>query len=146
MTNFQRRLGDHFPPNSTSDEMNLSIDFDGVLHDDYLGFHDGTCYGPLIEGGREALTILSRHFKIIILTAKAKPSRPLVNGKTGETLVWEWLREKELDSFISEVTSEKPRALAYIDDKGVKFLNWKAIFETEPFSRLKSNLDKTTKE
>ena len=80
------------------------------------------------------------------MTAKAKPSRPLVNGKTGETLVWEWLREKELDSFISEVTSEKPRALAYIDDKGVKFLNWKAIFETEPFSRLKSNLDKTTKE
>ena len=29
---------------------NLGIDFDGVIHNDNLGFHDGTVYGEPIEG------------------------------------------------------------------------------------------------
>ena len=29
-----------------------------------------------------------------------------------------------MDKFITKVTSEKPRAVAYIDDKAIKFEDW----------------------
>ena len=118
-----------FPPEFKNEELNLGIDFDGVLHDDYLGFHDGTLYGSLIPGARESLELLSKKYKLIIFSAKAKPSRPLVEGKTGKELIWEWLKRHELNNFISEVTAEKPRAFAYIDDKAIRFLNWESTIE-----------------
>ena len=64
-----------------------------------------------------------------IFTAKAKPDRGLVNGKTGTQLIWEWLKKHEMDEFVTKVTAEKPRAVAYIDDKGVKFESWKKYWK-----------------
>jgi hypothetical protein len=103
---------------------NVCIDFDGVIHNDYLGFHDGTIYGDIIHGAKDAIINLSKEYTIIIFTAKAKPDRPLINGKTGVELIWDWLKKHEIDMYIKEVTSEKPRALTYIDDKAIRFENW----------------------
>ena len=103
---------------------NLGIDFDGVIHDDDLGFHDGTVYGLPIKGSLEAIKLLSNHFNIIIFTAKAKKDRPVVNGKTGTELVREWLKKYDVLKYVSDITAEKPRALLYIDDKGFRFNNW----------------------
>jgi len=114
-----------FPSEFRNEVKNLGIDFDGVIHDDYLGFHDGTIYGDLIQGTKESLELLAKDYRLIIFTAKAKPSRPLVNGKTGIELIWEWLSKNGLSNLISEVTAEKPRAFAYIDDKAIRFSNWK---------------------
>jgi FMN phosphatase YigB (HAD superfamily) len=108
---------------------NIGVDFDGVLHDNNLGFHDGTIYGEPLPGAIEAIKQLSLNFKIIIYTAKAKSDRPLVNGKTGTELVCEWLENHKILKYIQEVTSEKPRALIYIDDKGYRFENWKATLD-----------------
>jgi hypothetical protein len=113
-----------FPSEFKNEVNNLGIDFDGVIHDDYLGFYDGTIYGDLIHGSKESLELLAKNYKLIIFTAKAKPSRPLVNGKTGVELIWEWLSKNGLSHLISEVTAEKPRAFAYIDDKAIRFSNW----------------------
>ena len=71
-----------YPPGFEKDSKNLAIDFDGVIHDFSKGYHDGTCYGDPIKGSLEAIKKLSIDYNIIIFTAKAKPSRPLVNGKT----------------------------------------------------------------
>ena len=49
---------------------------------------------------------------------------PLINGKTGTELVWEWLKKYEIDTLITDVTAEKPRAVCYIDDKAIQFINW----------------------
>ena len=63
-------------------------------------------------------------------TCKAKPDRGLVDGKTGIELVWEWLKKYDMDKFVTKVTAEKPRAVAYIDDKGIRFENnWKQVLE-----------------
>jgi len=108
-----------------SEESNtVAIDFDGVIHSHELGFHDGTIYGTPIEGSLEALKTLSSKYKIVLYTAKAKADRPLINGKTGIELVWLWLTKYNMDSYISEVTAEKPRAICYVDDKAIRFLNW----------------------
>ena len=105
-------------------QKNIGIDFDGVIHDDNKGFHDGTIYGEPIEGSLEAIRKLSSNFNIIIFTAKAKPDRPLINGKNGVELVKEWLIKYGIEKCVSEITSEKPRAILYIDDKGFRFDNW----------------------
>jgi hypothetical protein len=118
-----------FPPGFENDENNISIDFDGVIHKFDKGYYDGTCYGEPIKGSIEAIKMLSKKFNVIIFTAKAKPCRPIVNGKTGKELVTEWLEKYGVMQYVSEVTAEKPRANIYIDDKGYHFKNWNDTIE-----------------
>ena len=102
----------------------LAIDFDGVIHDHNLGFHDGTVYGNPIPGAIEAIKKLSKKYKIVIFTCKANPKRPLIKGKTGPELIWEWLEKHDLKSCVEDVTYDKINALYYIDDKAISFNNW----------------------
>lgn len=113
------------PPGFENELKNIAIDFDGVIHNFDKGWHDGTCYGDPLPGSIEAIKKLSKHYNIIIFTAKVKPSRPLVNGKNGHELVSEWLDKYGILDYIDEITCEKPRAQIYIDDKGYKFNTWK---------------------
>ena len=103
----------------------IAIDFDGVIHNWDKGWHDGTCYGEPIEGAIDSIKELSKDYNIIIFTAKCKPDRPMVNGKSGYQLVLEWLIKYGLDDYVNEITCEKPRAQIYIDDKGYYFQSWK---------------------
>lgn len=102
----------------------IGIDFDGVIHKNSKGLYDGTIYDEPVKDVEEALKLISKRYTIIIYTAKAKSDRPLVNGKTGTELVLEWLQKYNLAQYISTVTAEKPRAVVYIDDKGIRFENW----------------------
>lgn len=113
-----------FPPEFATEAKNLAIDFDGVIHNAFKGFYDGTCYGEPLPGALEAIPILAKNYKIIIFTAKAKPDRPLINGKTGTELVSDWLEKYGVLKYVSEITSEKPRAILYIDDNAFRFKNW----------------------
>lgn len=114
----------NFPPSLRTDNSVLAIDFDGVVHDSNKGWHDGTCYGSPVPGSLDALKLLSKKYKIVIFTAKAKKDRPLVNGKTGHDLVHEWLTFHGVIDYISEITAEKPRAILYIDDNAYRFEKW----------------------
>jgi len=108
----------------------IGIDFDGVLHRCSKGFYDGTIYDPPIPGARYALEELSKKFVIIVYSAKARSDRPLIDGKTGAELIWEWLKKYDMDQFVKDVTAEKPRAVFYIDDKAVRFSGvWYDTFE-----------------
>ena len=110
---------------NNEDKNTIAIDFDGVIHKNSKGYYDGTIYDEPVEGSKEALEELSKKYDVVVFTAKAKPDRGLVNGKTGTQLVWEWLKEHKMDKFVTKVTAEKPRAVAYIDDKGITFDSWK---------------------
>ena len=114
----------HVPPGFENELNNVAIDFDGVIHNFDKGWHDGTCYGEPLPGSINAIKSLSKKYNIIIFTAKAKKNRPLVNGKTGVELVEEWLEKYGLIDFVSEITSEKPRAKIYIDNNGYRFESW----------------------
>ena len=117
MTNF-------YPPGLEHEKQNLAIDFDGVIHNADKGWGDGTCYGEPLPGAIDAIKRLSENYNIVIFTAKAKSDRPLVNGKTGAKLVYEWLQKYKIEQYVSSVTSDKPRAELYIDDNGYRFENW----------------------
>lgn len=114
----------NFPPGFENDSNNLAIDFDGVIHNMDKGFYDGTCYGNPIPGSIESIRELSKKYKIIIFSAKAKMDRPLINGKNGIQLIEEWLEKHGILDCIQEITSEKPRAILYIDDNAYRFNNW----------------------
>tara|TARA_A100001515_G_scaffold134538_1_gene124740 strand:- start:219 stop:608 length:390 start_codon:yes stop_codon:yes gene_type:complete len=118
----------HVPPGMEGQLNNLAIDFDGVVHTFDKGWHDGTCYGQPIEGSLDAIRTLSSKYKIIIFSAKVRPDRPLVDGKTGHDLVKEWLTKHDVMKYVSDITHEKPRAEFYIDDKAIEFRNnWAEI-------------------
>jgi phosphoheptose isomerase len=110
---------------------NVAVDFDGVIYKNSKGFHDGTIYDDPVEGAYEGLERLSKYYNVIVWTAKARSDRGLVNGKTGAELIWEWLEKEGMSKFVSEVTAEKPRGVAYIDDKAIRFTGWKELFENE---------------
>ena len=115
---------------SFPDELkNIAVDFDGVIHKNSKGYYDGTIYDEPMEGAKESLKKLSEKYDVVIFTAKAKPDRGLVNGKTGTQLVWEWLKKNKMDKFVTKVTAEKPRAVQYIDDKGIKFESWEKYWD-----------------
>lgn len=111
------------------EEINIGVDFDGVIHKCSKGYYDGSIYDEPIQGSFEALKKLSEKYTVIVYTCKAKPDRGLVNGKTGTELVWQWLKNHNMAQFVSKVTSEKPRAVAYIDDKSIKFKEWSSCLK-----------------
>jgi len=115
----------HVPPGFEEELNNIAIDFDGVIHNFDKGWHDGTCYGNPMPGSIEAIKTLSKKYNIVLFTAKVKPDRPLVNGKTGKELVKDWLEKHDILQYIKQITCEKPRAQIYIDDKGYRFTDWK---------------------
>lgn len=102
----------------------VSVDFDGVIHDCSRGFQDGTIYGEPTDGSLQALRSLSEHHDLIVFSVRAREDRPLINGKTGTELIWEWLKKYNVESYVKEVTCKKPRAAFYIDDKAIEFQSW----------------------
>ena len=118
------------PPGFENELKNIAVDFDGVIHTFDKGWHDGTCYGKPLDGALDAIKRLSKFFNVIIFSAKVRPDRPLVDGKTGYELVDEWLIKHDIRKYVTEITHEKPRAKFYIDDKAIEFKNnWEEILE-----------------
>lgn len=117
-------MANFYPPGFEKNKKTIALDFDGVIHDAYEGWGDGTCYGEPLPGALEAIKSLSEKYKVVIFTAKARIDRPLVNGKTGAFLVLKWLEKYNVDQYVSLITSEKPRAELYVDDNGYRFENW----------------------
>jgi hypothetical protein len=116
------------PPGLENELNTLAVDFDGVVHTFDKGWHDGTCYGEPIKGSLDSLKCLAEDWRLVIFSAKVKPDRPLVDGKTGYELVDEWLTKHGVRDIIDEITFEKPRADYYIDDKAIEFTdNWDEI-------------------
>jgi len=124
-----RKRSDFLDFVNNNEKSTLVIDFDNVIHNMDKHWHDGTIYGEPILETKKYLEKLSNKFNLIIYTCKANPNRPLINNKTGIELIWGWLKKNKLHTYISEVTFGKPNAIAYIDDKAIRFTGWKKCYE-----------------
>lgn len=106
--------------NNVSDNKKIAIDFDGVVHD-FKNPVSGRRMGNPIDGTKRALdTLKSRGYEIIIFSYWAKDDLSI---KT----IADWL-----DYFncpYDDITNIKPNAIAYIDDRGIKFTNWQEIID-----------------
>jgi len=93
----------------------IAFDFDGVIHRYSKKWYDGTIYDEPIKGSQEALRQLSNKYKVVIVTSRT----PIKDIK-------QWLSFWDFDEY--EVTNQKIPALAYIDDRAIRFEgNWDTI-------------------
>jgi predicted phosphatase len=92
----------------------IAIDFDNVLHD-YDGWKDGTIYGkPVKDSVKMTKLLVDRGFKLVVFTTREDTKA-----------VSKWLQK---NGFVQmDVTNVKPIAVAYIDDRGIRFTNWEDI-------------------
>ena len=99
----------------------IAIDFDGVIHKYSKGWEDGEIYDKPMEGVLEALRILYlKGYGITVFTTR----EDLADVKS-------WIRKQYNREYPNSemielnVTNYKPKAIAYIDDRAIRFTNWK---------------------
>lgn len=85
----------------------IAIDFDGVLNN-YKGYDPDNLETPR-KGVKQFLETLNKKYTIIIHSTR--PSDKIEH----------WLHQNKLDTYIQRVTQNKPPAIAYIDDRAIRF-------------------------
>jgi len=99
--------------------MILAIDFDGVIHDNKHPI-EGRRMGPPIKGAKEALeTFIKRGDTIIVFT--------VWGGVKGQKTISDFMHYYHLP--FNQITNIKPQADVYIDDKGLRFINWEEVLK-----------------
>jgi hypothetical protein len=100
----------------------IAIDFDGVIHKYSKGWLDGSIYDEPNEGCFEALQeLFNLGYELVIYTCRA-------NDPVGAEQMAVWMQEqmkKTNTAFNFSYTAYKPVAKCYIDDRAIRFLNWR---------------------
>lgn len=96
----------------------ICVDFDGVIHAFSKGWHDGSIYDKPVPGTRDALEkLINGGFEVVIYTIRD-------DNKAIEA----WLKKWQLPKL--RITQKKIMALAYIDDRGIRFQgNWEDVIK-----------------
>lgn len=105
----------------------VAVDFDGVIHSYDKGWRDGTIYGSPIDGAFEGLLRLMGDYAVFIFTARDAASvAEWIQLKSGIPCVVHVNPSMEFWSVQGEllVTNRKFPAVAYIDDRAIRFVNW----------------------
>jgi hypothetical protein len=107
----------------------VAADFDGVIHAYSRGWLDGSIYDEPIPGAFDALRSLMERYAVFIHTTRdpATVGR-WVKDRSGIETAWSE-DENSVGEFWNDktcilVTRRKLPALAYIDDRGIRFTSW----------------------
>ncbi|MEU5043203.1 hypothetical protein [Streptomyces griseorubiginosus] len=133
------------PAEKPSRPQTIAVDFDGVIHQYSRGWQDGTIYDPPMPGAIDSLRILMDTYAVFIHTTR------------DATTVAAWLAERGFDTVVDIegpkhpkrefwneqgallVTNRKLPAVAYIDDRAIRFQSWKqalADMERPPYTSI----------
>lgn len=105
--------------------MNIAVDFDGVIHRYSKDWRDGTIYDPPMPGCREALEkLIEEGHEIIVYTTRIFCRDGRVDEGKLEELV-NWMDAHEIPFDQVHTAAGKPIAHVYVDDRAVRFTNWK---------------------
>ena len=105
----------------------VAVDFDGVIHAYGNGWQDGSIYDGPVPGAFDALRKLQESYAVVIHTTRDPwQVGPWLAEKGGFTYVVDpglslqfWNEQGSL-----LVTNRKLPAVAYIDDRGIRFTSW----------------------
>ena len=102
------------------DEQTIAIDFDGCIHAYTRGWRRGELYDIPVPGVFQTIQYLQeKGYKIVILTV-----RDPAQHKAIKQWCEMWAERRGLVFKDVEITNMKPRAVAYIDDHGIRFTTW----------------------
>ncbi len=105
----------------------ICVDFDGVIHRYSKGWQDGAIYDPPMEGAKEELErLVSKDYKVIILTTRLNPEvNDDINLEKNKISKWLSANGFQRGTHYHDITAVKPIAGIYIDDRALRFTNWK---------------------
>lgn len=104
----------------------IAIDFDGVIHKYSKGWHDGTAYDVPVEGAIEAIEALMLSYTVFVHTSrdlKEVQNWFGVNTHIGTEIINDD-RKFYINKNLLGLSNRKLPAIAYIDDRGIRFTNW----------------------
>jgi hypothetical protein len=113
------------------DRKTIAIDFDGVIHSYTSGWKGAdTIPDPPTPGAIEWLAEAHSRFEVAIYSTRAETAE-------GRRAIAAWLRKNGLHEIILaqiKITSAKPMALIYLDDRGWQFTGtFPSLDEIEAF-------------
>jgi hypothetical protein len=107
----------------------VAVDFDGVIHAYSKGWQDGTIYDEPLPGAFDSLRALMETYAVFIHTTRdpATVGR-WIKAQSGIETAWFEVIE-DVPEFWNEqgvllITSRKFPAVAYIDDRAIRFESW----------------------
>lgn len=102
----------------------IAVDFDGVIHRYSKGWRDGSIYDSPVEGAREALARIHARYEVVIFTTRVNPAMRGADSQMDRILAWLEAQGFRRGEHFDDITHVKPPALAYIDDRAVRFTAW----------------------
>ena len=133
----------------------VAIDFDGVIHKYSKGWHDGTIYDPPIKGAFEYIKkLMDSGYSVFVLSTRSPGqikewllfwtmvSEYEAEGTGHDPLLWKYTRygftvekipfwKKFWDKpYVLGITNKKLPAIAYIDDRAIRFTSWEELAKT----------------
>lgn len=98
----------------------VAVDFDGVIHKYSNGWQDGAIYDEPVEGAIDALNELTNSdILLVIYSTRADSAQAKLEMR-------KWLDKQGFNAAATiEITNKKPKAIIYIDDRAIRFTNWK---------------------
>lgn len=117
----------------------ILVDFDGVIHSYHKKWHDGTIYGTVLPGTREALQhLLNSGCEVVIFSTRAFGKH--VDGKYQPDQYEQmkgWLIKNEVPFTRIHQGEGKPLGLCLIDDSAIRFETWsQALADLQRFGYL----------
>jgi len=95
----------------------LLIDFDNVIHKAGEGYKTGDIYDGPVKGAVFTLNkLISAGYDPKIFTAREQSEWPKIRT---------WLRDNGFPKLV--ITNKKTPALAYIDNRAIRFISWSDI-------------------
>jgi hypothetical protein len=103
----------------------IAVDFDGVIHRYSKGWSDGSIYDEPIEGAFDALRDLMKTYAVFILTTRnAEAVAVWMQHEGGFEVTTRAPKQFWNKKGVLLITNHKLPAVAYIDDRAVRFHDW----------------------
>ena len=110
----------------------VAVDFDGVIHTYDRGWQDGTIYGEFMPGAVLALSQLMQRCAVFVHTTRdARQVARWIENRSGYGIECTttihplpWKRRFWNQRGVLLVTNRKLPAVAYIDDRAIRFDSW----------------------
>ena len=130
----------------------VAVDFDGVIHAYSKGWQDGSIYDKPVPGAFDALALLMKKFAVMVHTTREPASVARWIKEWGGIETCWYADPAKLPQFWDDqrcllVTDRKLPAVAYIDDRAIRFTNWDQALDDlgrfePPATPPKTGLDK----
>ena len=96
------------------DQKSICLDFDGVIHSYRSGWQGETVIpDPPVSGTKTSIEKLRKEgWKVLVYSTRCKTAK-------GREAIGKYLQKNGI--FVDEICMDKPAALIYVDDRGLKF-------------------------